>query len=139
MARRRVSRRSIHSALRHGSASARASRWGRDRQLGPPPLRSGRPLPWALLPSRLLWPLFGAVDTRTSTPAVTQPPPKLLPPARLPPRRQVLSPYDAEDARGLLKAAIRDDDPVIFLENEILYGQAFPVNEQVGGGAQRWV
>lgn len=44
---------------------------------------------------------------------------------------QVLSPYDAEDARGLLKAAIRDNDPVVFLENEILYGQSFPVSEQV--------
>lgn len=47
------------------------------------------------------------------------------------PGLKVLSPYDAEDARGLLKAAIRDDDPVVFLENEILYGQAFPVTQQV--------
>lgn len=31
---------------------------------------------------------------------------------------------------GLLKAAIRDADPVVFLENEILYGQAFPVSDQ---------
>lgn len=45
---------------------------------------------------------------------------------------QVLAPYDAEDARGLLKAAIRDPDPVVFLENEILYGQHFPVTPQVG-------
>jgi pyruvate dehydrogenase E1 component beta subunit len=45
------------------------------------------------------------------------------------PGLKVLSPYDAEDARGLLKAAIRDPDPVIFLENEILYGQAFPISE----------
>lgn len=44
---------------------------------------------------------------------------------------QVLAPYDAEDARGLLKAAIRDPDPVIFLENEILYGEAFPVNDKI--------
>lgn len=44
---------------------------------------------------------------------------------------QVLAPYDAEDARGLLKAAIRDPDPVVFLENEILYGQAFPVAAEV--------
>ncbi len=44
---------------------------------------------------------------------------------------QVLAPYDSEDARGLLKAAIRDPDPVVFLENEILYGQAFPVNDKV--------
>lgn len=33
---------------------------------------------------------------------------------------KVLSPYSAEDARGLLKAAIRDPDPVVFLENELL-------------------
>lgn len=46
---------------------------------------------------------------------------------------QVLSPYDSEDARGLLKAAIRDPDPVVFLENELLYGQAFPVTAEVGG------
>lgn len=44
---------------------------------------------------------------------------------------QVLAPYDAEDARGLLKAAIRDPDPVIFLENEILYGESFPVNDKI--------
>ena len=42
-----------------------------------------------------------------------------------------MPPYDAEDARGLLKASIRDPDPVIFLENEILYGEAFPISEQV--------
>ena len=44
---------------------------------------------------------------------------------------QVLAPYDAEDARGLLKAAIRDPDPVVFLENEILYGESFPVNDKI--------
>ena len=43
----------------------------------------------------------------------------------------MLAPYDAEDARGLLKAAIRDPDPVVFLENEILYGEAFPVDEKI--------
>ena len=43
------------------------------------------------------------------------------------PGLKVLAPYDAEDARGLLKAAVRDPDPVIFLENEILYGESFPV------------
>ena len=37
----------------------------------------------------------------------------------------VLAPYSAADAKGLLKSAIRDPNPVIFLENEILYGQSF--------------
>jgi pyruvate dehydrogenase E1 component beta subunit len=37
----------------------------------------------------------------------------------------VIAPYDAADAKGLLKAAIRSDDPVVFLENELLYGQHF--------------
>lgn len=46
----------------------------------------------------------------------------------------MLAPYDSEDARGLMKAAIRDPDPVVFLENEILYGQAFPVTPQVRAG-----
>jgi pyruvate dehydrogenase E1 component beta subunit len=46
-------------------------------------------------------------------------------------RAQVLAPYDSEDARGLLKAAIRDPDPIIFLENELMYGVAFPVDEKV--------
>lgn len=45
------------------------------------------------------------------------------------PGLKVLSPYNSEDAKGLLKAAIRDDNPVVFLENEILYGQAFPMSE----------
>ena len=36
-------------------------------------------------------------------------------------------PYTAADAKGLLKSAIRDSNPVVFLENEILYGQTFPV------------
>lgn len=44
---------------------------------------------------------------------------------------QVVAPYDSEDARGLLKASIRDDDPVVFLENELLYGEAFPVDDKV--------
>jgi pyruvate dehydrogenase E1 component beta subunit len=39
----------------------------------------------------------------------------------------VIAPYTAADAKGLLKSAIRDDNTVIFLENEILYGQTFPV------------
>ncbi len=41
----------------------------------------------------------------------------------------VLAPYSAEDAKGLLKAAIRSPDPVVFLENELLYGQSFDVPE----------
>ncbi len=39
----------------------------------------------------------------------------------------VISPYDAADAKGLLKAAIRCGDPVVFLENELLYGRTFEV------------
>ena len=43
------------------------------------------------------------------------------------PGLKVAMPYSAADAKGLLKSAIRDPNPVIFLENEILYGQAFDV------------
>jgi pyruvate dehydrogenase E1 component beta subunit len=43
------------------------------------------------------------------------------------PGLKVIAPYTAADAKGLLKSAIRDPNPVIFLENEILYGQSFPV------------
>ncbi len=43
------------------------------------------------------------------------------------PGLKVIQPYTAADAKGLLKAAIRDPNPVIFLENEILYGQSFDV------------
>ena len=43
------------------------------------------------------------------------------------PGLKVVSPYSAADAKGLLKAAIRDPNPIIFLENEILYGQSGPV------------
>ena len=39
----------------------------------------------------------------------------------------VISPYDAADAKGLLKAAIRCEDPVVFLENELLYGRTFDI------------
>ena len=38
-----------------------------------------------------------------------------------------MAPYSAADAKGLLKAAIRDPDPVVFLENEVLYGHSFEV------------
>src|SRR5271154_2950121 len=43
------------------------------------------------------------------------------------PGMKVIAPYSAADAKGLLKAAIRDPNPVIFLENEIVYGKSFPV------------
>ncbi len=43
------------------------------------------------------------------------------------PGLKVVAPWSATDAKGLLKAAIRDPNPVVFLENEILYGQAFDV------------
>ena len=43
------------------------------------------------------------------------------------PGLKVVQPYSAADAKGLLKTAIRDPNPVVFLENEILYGQSFDV------------
>ena len=43
------------------------------------------------------------------------------------PGLSVIAPYSGEDAKGLLKSAIRDPNPVVFLENEILYGQNFDV------------
>jgi len=46
------------------------------------------------------------------------------------PGLKVLSPYSSEDAKGLLKASIRDPDPVVFLENEILYGAAFDMSDE---------
>ncbi len=45
------------------------------------------------------------------------------------PGLKVVMPYTAADAKGLLKSAIRDPNPVIFLENEILYGRSFDVPE----------
>ena len=50
------------------------------------------------------------------------------------PGLKVVSPWSAADAKGLLKAAIRDPNPVIFLENEVMYGQSFEVPE-----AEDWV
>lgn len=47
------------------------------------------------------------------------------------PGLKVVSPYSAEDHRGLVKAAIRDPNPTIILENEMLYGEAFEVSEEV--------
>ena len=41
----------------------------------------------------------------------------------------VIAPYDAADCKGLLKAAIRSEDPVVFLENELVYGRSFDVPE----------
>ena len=41
----------------------------------------------------------------------------------------VIAPYDASDAKGLLKAAIRSQDPVVFLENELVYGRTFELPE----------
>jgi pyruvate dehydrogenase E1 component beta subunit len=43
------------------------------------------------------------------------------------PGLKVVMPYNAADAKGLLKAAIRDPNPIVFLENEIMYGQTFDV------------
>jgi len=45
------------------------------------------------------------------------------------PGLKVVAPWNAEDAKGLLKASIRDPNPIIFLENELLYGETFPMSE----------
>ena len=47
------------------------------------------------------------------------------------PGLKVIAPYDAADAKGLLKAAIRDPNPVVFLENEMMYGLEFDVPEDI--------
>lgn len=47
------------------------------------------------------------------------------------PGLKVVAPYSAEDAKGLLKAAIRDPNPVCVLENELLYGESFLVSDEV--------
>lgn len=47
------------------------------------------------------------------------------------PGMKVISPYDSEDCRGLLKSAIRDDNPVICLENELMYNVKFEVDDNV--------
>jgi pyruvate dehydrogenase E1 component beta subunit len=46
------------------------------------------------------------------------------------PGLKVVTPWSAEDAKGLLKAAVRDPNPVVVLENELLYGQTFPMSEE---------
>lgn len=47
------------------------------------------------------------------------------------PGLKVIAPYSAEDAKGLLKSAIRDPNPVIFLEHELLYGHSFDLPDEV--------
>lgn len=47
------------------------------------------------------------------------------------PGLKVIAPYSAEDAKGLLISAIRDDNPVIFLENEIMYGRSFEIPDVI--------
>ena len=47
------------------------------------------------------------------------------------PGLKVISPYDSEDYKGLFKAAVRDPDPVVFLENELMYGTTFDIADEV--------
>nr|AGT02636.1 acetyl-transferring pyruvate dehydrogenase beta subunit [Strigomonas oncopelti] len=49
------------------------------------------------------------------------------------PGLKVFTPYNSEDARGMMKAAIRDPNPVIVLEHELLYGESFPVSDEALG------
>ena len=46
---------------------------------------------------------------------------------------KVVAPWSSEDCRGLVKSAIRDNNPVIILENELLYGTPFPVSDEAQG------
>ena len=46
------------------------------------------------------------------------------------PGLKVLAPYSCEDAKGLLKAAVRDPNPVVVLENEVMYGVEFPMSPE---------
>jgi pyruvate dehydrogenase E1 component beta subunit len=55
------------------------------------------------------------------------------------PGLKVIAPYDAADAKGLLKAAIRDPNPVVFLENEMLYGHEFDVPDPSGPEGDDWI
>ena len=47
------------------------------------------------------------------------------------PGLKVVSPWNIEDCRGLLKASIRDNDPVVFLENEMMYGVEFDIDPKI--------
>jgi len=47
------------------------------------------------------------------------------------PGLKVVAPWNVEDVRGLLKASIRDNDPVVFLENEMMYGVTFDAPDNV--------
>jgi len=49
------------------------------------------------------------------------------------PGLKVVAPWSSEDAKGLMKAAIRDENPVVVLENELLYGVAFPMSDEAQG------
>ncbi|MCL4130849.1 UNVERIFIED_CONTAM: hypothetical protein GTU68_027136, partial [Idotea baltica] len=49
------------------------------------------------------------------------------------PGLKVVSPYSSEDSKGLLKAAIRDPDPVVVLENELMYGTQFEMSDEALG------
>jgi len=46
------------------------------------------------------------------------------------PGLKVVAPYSSEDAKGLIKAAIRDPNPVVVLEHELLYGVSFPMSDE---------
>lgn len=46
------------------------------------------------------------------------------------PALKVVSPWSSEDAKGLIKSAIRDPNPVVVLENELLYGVSFPMSDE---------
>lgn len=46
------------------------------------------------------------------------------------PGLKVLAPYDSEDARGMIKAAVRDQNPVVILENELMYGTSFTLSDE---------
>jgi pyruvate dehydrogenase E1 component beta subunit len=49
------------------------------------------------------------------------------------PGLKVVAPYSSEDAKGLMKSAIRDSNPVVVLENEMLYGVPFPMSDEAQG------